>query len=244
MVNRSFETILLVGLNEWRLEAKASRLLPSAKIKFLDARALFQTSGTVPDIEENQHDLVIAPLILHWSNNPLRELSMFHKALKSDGLFLAAVPGDGTLSALRAALIAAEAKHRDGAAQRVDPFPSVQQIGGLLQRTGFALPVIDQEQVEVRYSGLETIAYDLRAVGATNALNGQRPPLTKTIWQDVERHYPVENIDGKRKIPATFSFIFMSGWVPHESQQQPLKPGSGKISLADALSPSPPAKSK
>ena len=158
------------------------------------------------------------------------------RALKPDGLFLAAIPGAGTLGELRDVLLSAEAEVLGGASPRVIPFADVRDIGGLLQRAGFALPVIDAENYTVRYDTLFDLMRDLRAMGMTNPLIGRsRKPLNRRFFLRAAELYAQRYADPDGRIRATFSIVYVSGWAPHESQQKPLKPGSAKMRLADAL---------
>ena len=176
-------------------------------------------------------DLVVSALSLHLVNDLPGTLVQARRALKPDGLFLALLPGAGTLHELRDALAGAEAELRGGAAMRVAPFVEVRDAGALLQRAGFALPVADQDALRVRYATPFAILRDLQAMGATNPL-AEREPLRRTVLARAAELYPADP-DGR--YGATFNLISLSGWAPHESQQKPLAPGSAKTRLADAL---------
>lgn len=181
-------------------------------------------------------NLVIAPLNLHLTNDTPGVFIQIRRALKPDGLFLAAIPGAGTLQELREVLLATEIEMTGGASPRVIPFADVRDVGGLLQRAGFALPVIDAENYTVRYDSIFPLMRDLRAMGMTNPLASRsRKPLTRAFFLRAAEIYAERYSDPDGRIRATFSVIYVSGWAPHESQQQPLKPGSAKTRLADAL---------
>jgi SAM-dependent methyltransferase len=181
-------------------------------------------------------NLVLSPLSLHLTNDTPGMLIRIRRALKPDGLFMAAIPGAGTLSELRDALLAAEAELFGGASPRVIPFADVREIGGLMQRAGFALPVIDAETYTVRYDTLFHLMRDLRAMGMGNPLAGRsRTPLTRAFFVRAAEIYAERYSDPDGRIRATFTIVYTSGWAPHESQQKPLKPGSAKMRLADAL---------
>ncbi|MCY1665813.1 methyltransferase domain-containing protein [Rhizobium sp. SL86] len=181
-------------------------------------------------------NLVLSPLSLHLTNDTPGMMVRIRRALKPDGLFLAAIPGAGTLGELRDVLLSAEAEVLGGASPRVIPFADVRDIGGLLQRAGFALPVIDAENYTVRYDTLFDLMRDLRAMGMTNPLIGRsRKPLTRRFFLRAAELYAERYADADGRIRATFSIVYVSGWAPHESQQKPLKPGSAKMRLADAL---------
>jgi len=163
-------------------------------------------------------------------------LVQVRRALKPDGLFLAALFGGETLTELRQSLAAAEIETTGGVSPRVAPFADVRDLGGLLQRAGFALPVADVERTVVRYRDLFSLARDLRMMGATNALvERSRKPMRRDMLAAAMAHYARHFSDPDGKLRATFDIVYLTGWAPHESQQQPLKPGSAKSRLADAL---------
>lgn len=187
-------------------------------------------------LEDQSANLILSPLSLHLTNDTPGMLSRIRRALKPDGLFLAAIPGAGTLGELRDVLLTAEAELLGGASPRVIPFPDVRDIGALLQRAGFALPVVDADSFTVRYDSLFDLMRDLRTMGMTNPLAGRsRMPLTRAFFLRAAELYAERYADPDGRIRATFSIIYVSGWAPHESQQKPLKPGSAKMRLADAL---------
>lgn len=181
-------------------------------------------------------NLVLSPLALHVTNDTPGVFVQVRRALKPDGLFLAAIPGSGTLQELRDVLLSTEIEMTGGASPRVIPFPDVRDVGGLLQRAGFALPVIDAENYTVRYDSLFPLMRDLRAMGMANPLSARsRKPLTRSFFLRAAEIYAERYSDPDGRVRATFSIIYASGWTPHESQQKPLKPGSAKARLADAL---------
>ncbi|SCW88262.1 Methyltransferase domain-containing protein [Rhizobium mongolense subsp. loessense] len=187
-------------------------------------------------IEPQSANLVLAPLCLHLTNDTPGVFIQIRRALKPDGLFLAAIPGAGTLQELRDVLLATEAEMTGGASPRVIPFADVRDVGGLLQRAGFALPVIDVETYTVRYDSLFALMKDLRAMGMSNPLAARsRKPPTRAFFLRAAEIYAARYSDPDGRIRATFSIIYVSGWAPHESQQKPLQPGSAKARLADAL---------
>jgi SAM-dependent methyltransferase len=181
-------------------------------------------------------NLVLSPLSLHVVNDTPGAFVRIRRALKPDGLFLAAIPGAGTLAELRDVLLATEAELTGGASPRVIPFADVRDVGSLLQRAGFTLPVVDAESYTVRYDSLFPLMRDLRAMGMANPLVGRsRKPLGRAFFLKAAEIYAERYSDPDGRIRATFSIIYASGWAPHDSQQQPLKPGSAKVRLADAL---------
>ena len=181
-------------------------------------------------------DLVVSVLSLHSVNDLPGVLLQIRRTLKPDGLFLAALFGGETLHELRAALAAAEIETKEGVSPRVAPFADVRDLGALLQRADFALPVADVERSVVRYRELTRLVADLRAMGETNALvERDRRPLSRLTFAAAIAHYGDSHSDEAGRLKATFDIVFLTGWSPHESQQQPLRPGSATARLADAL---------
>jgi SAM-dependent methyltransferase len=186
--------------------------------------------------EPESLDLVTSVLTLQETNDLPGLLAQARRALKPDGLFLAALFGGETLTELRQSLAAAEIESTGGVSPRVAPFADVRDLGGLLQRAGFALPVADVERTMVRYRDLFGLVRDLRALGATNALvERSKKPMRRAMLAAALRHYAENFADPDGKLRATFDIVYLTGWAPHESQQQPLKPGSATTRLADAL---------
>ncbi|MBW3096475.1 SAM-dependent methyltransferase [Pseudohoeflea coraliihabitans] len=183
-------------------------------------------------------DLFIAPATLHLVNDTPGLLIQVRRALVPDGLFLAAVPGAGTLGELRQSLLQAESEVTGGVHSRIHPFADVRDYGALMQRAGFALPVADCEELVVRYDNLFALMQDLRAMGMTNALvQRSRKPLSRRVLLRAAAIYAERFADPDGRIRASFPMIHLSGWAPDASQQQPLRPGSAKMRLADALRP-------
>lgn len=181
-------------------------------------------------------DLVASPLALHAVNDLPGALIQIRRALKPDGLLLAALFGGQTLHELRLALIEAESEITGGAALRVAPFADLQDIAGLLQRAGFALPAADRDLVVVRYADPMRLLADLRGMGETAALAERSPrALTRRVLARAFEIYRQRFSDADGRVRATFEILTATGWAPHESQQKPLKPGSAKARLADAL---------
>jgi len=181
-------------------------------------------------------DLVLANLSLHWVNDLPGTLAQIRYALKPDGLFLGAVFGAGTLAELQTSLLEAEIAVSGGASGRVSPFPDLRDTAGLLQRAGFALPVADLETLTVTYSDMPALLADLRAMGETNSLRQRlRRPTRRAVLNEAAAIYRRKFGQEDGRIPVTFRLIFLTGWVPHESQQQPSRRGSGRVNLGDAL---------
>ena len=181
-------------------------------------------------------DLAVSLLSLHWTNDLVGALVQVRRALKPDGLFLGALYGGASLTELRQSLLAAEAELSDGAAPRILPFANAQEGASLLQRAGFALPVGDVDRLTVRYDHPLKLMADLRAMGETNALiDRSRRPLTRAVLARACALYVERFAEPDGRVPATFEIVTLTGWAPHVSQQTPLKPGSAKMRLADAL---------
>ena len=197
----------------------------------------------LPDIESQglvlapaSLDLAVSALALQFVNDLPGILSQIRRALKPDGLLLAAMIGGDTLTELRQCFAAAEAECEGGLSPRVAPFADLRDVGGLLQRAGFALPVADLDRIVVRYGDAFALMADLRRMGATNILlERRRTPTRRATMLRMAQIYTERFADPDGRIRATFDVIWLSGWAPHESQQQPLKPGSAKASLADAV---------
>ena len=191
------------------------------------------------DFPDASFDLVTSVLSLHWINDLPGLLSQIRRVLSPDGLFLACLFGGGTLPELRAALIEAESEITGGISPRLSPLPGLQDMAGLLQRAGFALPVADVERVTVRYSHPMKLLEDLKGMGEQAAFaprKGQeRRPLSRRILARMSEIYASRFSDPDGKVRATFEIIWLSGWAPDASQPQPLKPGSGRFSLAEAV---------
>src|SRR6478609_4836687 len=210
-------------------------LAASGKVGTIVAGDLPVDEEALP-FREGSLDLVVSALALQFVNDLPGALVQIRRALKPDGLLLAALVGGDTLTELRQAFAAAEAAIEDGVSPRVAPFADVRDMGGLLQRAGFALPVTDVDRLTVRYASPLALMHDLRRMGASNALSERRrTPLRRTTLHRVLEIYAERFADPDGRIRATFEIVWLSGWAPHESQQQPLKPGSAKTRLADAL---------
>jgi SAM-dependent methyltransferase len=181
-------------------------------------------------------DLVVSALALQFVNDLPGALIQIRRALKPDGLLLAALAGGDTLTELRQAFAAAEAEIEDGISPRVVPFSDVREMGALLQRAGFALPVTDIDRVTARYASPISLMHDLRRMGATNPLlERSRRPLKRATLTRMTEIYAERFADRDGRIRATFEIVWLSGWAPHGSQQKPLAPGSARQRLADVL---------
>jgi len=188
------------------------------------------------DLEPQAHDLILHAMSLHWADDPVGQMIQCHRALKPDGLFIATLFGGQTLQELRAAMAEAEVALTGGLSPRIAPMAEIRDLGALLQRAGFALPVADNLTRNVTYKDALSLMRDLRAMGEGNALNQRlRNPSKKALFQAIlqayAQHFPADD----NRIQATFDIITLTGWAPDESQQKPLRPGSAQQSLANAL---------
>jgi SAM-dependent methyltransferase len=224
--------------------AAADRLAASGRADAVVRAAPSPESGALRLVadEENlpfapeRFDLAVSLLALQGVNDLPGALIQIRRALKPDGLFLGCLFGGATLNELRAAFTEAEAELEGGASPRVAPFADVRDLGSLLQRAGFALPVTDVEAITVRYRDPFGLLRDLRALGLTNALHHRRKrPLRRATLIRAVEAYAERFSDPDGRVRATFEMVWLSGWAPHESQQKPLRPGSAKARLADAL---------
>ncbi|MCX7558280.1 methyltransferase domain-containing protein [Sulfitobacter sp. F26204] len=223
MVNMSFNsTALVTGAPDiWSGRHPTAHIVPDAETLTLEVGA---------------HDLVIHAMALHWANDPVGQLVQCRRALKPDGLFLSVAFGGQTLHELRACLGQAEADVTGGLSPRVAPMGDLRDMGGLLQRAGFALPVADSLTYNVQYQDTWDLMRDLRAMGETNALTGRlRRPTRRAVLETAAHLYQENFATGEDRITATFELIFLTGWAPAENQPKPLRPGSAQQRLADAL---------
>lgn len=181
-------------------------------------------------------DLVVSALALQFVNDLPGVLVQVRRALKPDGLFLAAMLGGETLTELRQSFALAESEVEGGISPRIAPFADLRDLGALLQRAGFALPVVDADRITVRYNSAFALMHDLRRMGATNAVvDRRRTPLKRATLIRMAEIYGERFADADGRVRATFEVMWLSGWAPHPSQQQPLRPGTAQTRLADAL---------
>ena len=185
-------------------------------------------------------DLVVSALALQFVNDLPGVLAQIRRALKPDGLLLAAMIGGDTLNELRQCFAAAEAELEGGVSPRVAPFADLRDAGHLLQRAGLALPVTDVDRIVVRYDSAFALMADIRRMGASNILvERRRAPTRRATMLRMAQLYAKRFADADGRIRATFDVVWLSGWAPHESQQKPLKPGSATASLAEAVKKTP-----
>jgi SAM-dependent methyltransferase len=207
------------------------------------SRAMLQGGGPAVVADEERLplgpgsvDLIVSSLALHWVNDLVGALIQIRMALRPDGLFLGAVLGGATLTELRQCLLEAELEIRGGAGPRVSPFMDAFDAAALLQRAGFALPVADVDTVSVRYDHPLKLMADLRAMGEANGLADRAPlPLNRAVLHRACALYQERFGEAGGRVRATFEIVTLTGWAPHPDQQQPLRPGSAKMRLADAL---------
>ena len=223
-VNRSFTDIAIVGPRaaEW---AKKLGLLANCVI---DAERL--------DLEQAKYDLIIHAMSLHWANDPVGQLVQMRRALRPDGMMIAALFGGETLHELRIAFSQAESAVMDGISPRVIPMGEIRELGGLLQRAGYALPVADNDLFTVSYETVLHLMNELRMMGESNAMTARvKTSMTKELLQAVAAKYTALFPSDEDRITATFELVFLTGWAPSDDQQKPLRPGSAKTRLSDAL---------
>ena len=232
-VLRRFELAVDLGTPT---DALRRALAASGKVdRIIGADAVVADEELLP-FRDGSLDLVVSALALQFVNDLPGTLIQIRRALKPDGLLLAALVGGDTLTELREAFAAAEAEIEGGVSPRVAPFADLRDLGALLQRAGFALPVTDVDRLSVRYASPFALMHDLRRMGATNTLvERRRRPLKRATLARMAEIYGGRFADADGRIRATFEIVWLSGWAPHESQQQPLRPGSAQHRLADAL---------
>lgn len=188
------------------------------------------------DLTPGAHDVVVHAMALHWAEDPVGQMVQARHALKADGLFLALFFAGQTLNELRTSLAEAEAEVTGGLSPRVLPMGDIRDLGGLLQRAGYALPVADGFTRKVAYRDMFHLMADLRAMGESNALISRlKRPTRRAVMLRAAQIYAQNYATPEGLIEATFEIICLTGWSPHESQQQPLRPGSARARLADAL---------
>ncbi len=196
----------------------------------------------VLDLASGSRDLVIHALALHWANDPVGQLVQCRRALRPDGLFVAALFGGRTLHELRTALAEAEIAQTGGLSPRVAPMAEIRDLGALLQRAGFALPVADSARFDVTYADAFALMRDLRAMAETSVLRDRlRRPTSRRLFAHAAALYAERFAEADGRVRATFDVVVLTGWAPAASQPKPLRPGSARTRLADALGvPAPP----
>jgi SAM-dependent methyltransferase len=244
-ITRRFPVVLNLGAHHGLIGRRLRRLPGVELVIDVDPaeRLLAQCEG--PRVQADEEalpfkdqslDLVVSGLALHLLNDLPGALIQIRRALKPDGLLLAALLGGATLSELRTALLLAEAEVEGGASPRVAPFADVRDLGALLQRAQFALPVVDADTVTVTYPDALALMREIKAMGMSNVLTARRRlPLRRAVLVRAIAIYAERFGLANGRVPATFEIVTLTGWAPHASQQQPLQPGSAQMRLADAL---------
>ena len=181
-------------------------------------------------------DAVISCLSLHWVNDLPGAFRQIRQILKPDGLCLTSILGGQTLFELRESLSAAELELKYGVSPRVSPFTTLQDMGHLMQRAGLALPVADTDKIIVKYENIFQLMSDLRGMGETNIIfDRSKYPIARSFFLRADEIYRENFADQNSKLPATFEILTGTGWAPHKSQQQPLKPGAGEVHFSKIL---------
>ncbi len=233
VVLRTFERAADLGTPS---NAVARALAESGKVGTVISAGSVAADEEALPFADGSLDLVVSALSLQFVNDLPGTLIQIRRALKPDGLFLAALIGGDSLNELRQAFAQAESEVEGGASPRVAPFADLRELGALLQRAGFALPVVDSDKLTVRYQSAVALMHDLRRMGATNILSERRrAPLKRATLERMAEIYAQRFADADGRLRATLEIVWLSGWAPHESQQKPLKPGSATQRLADAL---------
>ena len=230
-VNRRFARALLIAAEP---EAIAARLKDGGQVEEVECRT--PSAGDDLGLPLARYDAVFSVLDLQTVNDVPGALIQMRRALKPDGLLLACLFAGDTLTELRQSWLAAEAAVTGGVSPRVSPMIDVRELGGLLQRAGLALPVADLDRTMVRYADAVALIHEIRELGLSNMLMGRsKTPVSRRLMAAAINHYQQNFADADGRVRATVEVAWITGWAPHESQQQPLKPGSAKARLADAL---------
>lgn len=230
-VNRRFERALVIAQEP---EAIAARLKETGQVKELETRQ--PSAGDELALPQERYDALFSMLDLQTFNDVPGALIQMRRALKPDGLLLACLFAGETLNELRQSWLAAESAVTGGVTPRVAPMIDVRELGALLQRAGLALPVADIDRTMVRYADAVALIHEIRELGFSNSLTGRsRVAVSRRLLGAAVTHYQRNYSDPDGRIRATVDVAWITGWAPHESQQQPLKPGSAKARLADAL---------
>ena len=246
-LSRRFGTVLDLGCHTgglatvWPAELDSTKLLHADLSPVMATRAAAHGPAIACDEEALPFaagclDAVLSCLSMHWVNDLPGALVQIRRALRPDGMLLASMLGGDTLVELREVLSAAELEVAGGLSPRVSPFADIPDLGGLLQRAGFALPVVDSDVLTVTYDNLFELMTDLRGMGESNVvLERHKVPTRRGVLMRAAEIYQERFAGSDGQIPATFQILTMTGWAPDASQQQPLRPGSAQARLADAL---------
>ncbi len=243
-IKRQFPEVCIVGGGPGARDAilKSGQVLSVIEAETSLARLSGPGKGSFIIDEEllplapRRAECIVSMLGLHLVNDLPGTLIQFERALRSDGLFIGAMLGGGSLQELREVFLQAESEVTGGASPRVAPFADVRDLGSLLQRAGLALPVVDTETVTVRYAHMLDLIKDLRHMGWANPLTGRsRRFLPKSVLVRAGELYAEQFSDPDGRVRATFVLTWLTGWSPHDSQQKPARRGSANVSLASVL---------
>jgi SAM-dependent methyltransferase len=230
-VNRRFDDACLIAAEP---DAIAARLRAAGQVRQVEARGLSADENLALPAE--RYDALFSVLDLQGFDDVPGALIQMRRALKPDGLLLACLFAGDTLTELRQSWLAAEAGLTGGVTPRVAPMIDVRELGSLLQRAGLALAVADLDRTIVRYGDAVALIHEIRELGLSNALAGRsRQPVTRRLMAAAVDHYQQHFADPDGRVRATIEIAWITGWAPHESQPRPLKPGSARARLADAL---------
>lgn len=241
IIDRSFQHAFQLNGSKRALADQVQSRGQANKISYIDQIALAREPVLASDFdilpEAIQHaDLLLSPLSLHFTNDTPGLFAQIFRHLVPDGLFFAASLGADTLKELRDSLLTAESELYGSASARVIPFADIRDFGGLLQRAGFALPVIDSDMLTVRYDHMFALIKDIKMMGASNPLiDRSKKPVSRAFFQRAAEIYQERYSDPDGRVRASFNVIYLSGWKPHDSQQKPIKPGSAQQRLSDIL---------
>jgi NADH dehydrogenase [ubiquinone] 1 alpha subcomplex assembly factor 5 len=232
-IKRDFPHVLDIGWQPYVVDASLQKL---KKIQQVDPVSPFSASNGILPITPCTYDAVISHLVLPFADEPQMMLQQYFFALKPDGVFGGCTLGMESLHELRSVLSEAEQDIYGGVSPRVLPMLDVQSLAGMMQQTGFALPVVDYDRVTVTYADLKSLLADLRGLGQTNVLlQRRRQPLSKSFWQRAEEIYRQRFADERGRLVVTLDVIYLLGWAPHPSQPQPKARGSATVQLGEAL---------
>lgn len=243
-VTRPFQNAMIIGsgagLHKTAIQGVRPDLtvhqLESSDLRAAEAGADLLPGGDVLPLDVESQDLILSALELHWQNDPVGQLVQMRRALRPDGLLIAAMFGGDTLHELRASMAEAEVEITGGLSPRIAPMGELRDLGGLLQRAGFVMPVADSERFTVSYSDPIALMHDLRRTGETNILSGRRRvPMRRDMLLRTAEIYSATYPAEEGRIQATFEIVFLTGWAPGPDQPQPKRPGSATARLADAL---------
>lgn len=232
VITRDFDHCLQIGARAPRLTSQSVTVIDITPSLNVDVIADEEFLPVAPQSQ----DLIVSPLSLHSVNDLPGTLIQVKHALKADGLFMGAILGGETLYQLREAIQQTELNCFGGMSPRISPFADMQQMGALMQRAGFSLPVVDSEKIQVSYENVTTLMHDLRFMGEGNSLiSRSKRSFNKKYLSMLDTYYQTHFTGDDGRLEATFEIIFISGWSPHDSQQKPLRPGSAENRLANVL---------